>query len=58
VNRSLKILISTVTSQNWAPLNETARATIEYEVNHVQTEALRQLVPESGAYLNEVCPGL
>jgi hypothetical protein len=44
-----------VTSQDWTPLDETARATVEHNVNHVQVEALRQLVPDSGAYLNEVC---
>ena len=27
----------------------------EYNVNHVRTEVLRQLVPNSGAYINEVC---
>ncbi|KUJ14021.1 FAD-binding domain-containing protein [Mollisia scopiformis] len=48
-----KALIHAVTSINWTPLNETARALAEYNVNHVQTEALRQLVPDSGAYINE-----
>lgn len=27
----------------------------EYNINHVQVEALRKLVPNSGAYINEVC---
>jgi hypothetical protein len=43
-----------VTSQDWTPLNETQQANTEYNINHVQTEALRQLVPDSGAYINEV----
>lgn len=43
-----------VTSQTWTPLNETQRATVEHNINHIQTEALRQLVPTSGAYINEV----
>lgn len=37
------------------PLNETEKDAAEYNINHVQTEALRKLVPDSGAYLNEVC---
>lgn len=49
-----KALTFSVTSQNWTALNETAQATAENDVNKVQTEALRQLVPDSGAYLNEV----
>lgn len=44
-----------MTSESWTPRNETERAIAEYNVNHVQTEALRKLVPDSGAYLNEVC---
>lgn len=52
----LKILTLIVTSQTWTPLNESQRAMAEYSVNNVQTEALRQLVPNSGAYVNEVCP--
>jgi len=44
-----------VTSQNWTPLDENERATVEYNINKVQTEALRKLVPDSGAYINEVC---
>ncbi|KAL9070885.1 MAG: hypothetical protein Q9157_005661 [Trypethelium eluteriae] len=38
---------------DWTPLNTTQQAAAEDGVNKVQTEALRQLVPESGAYLNE-----
>ena len=49
---------STVTSQDWTPLNATQQAKAEYNVNKVQTEALRRLVPDSGAYLNEVCISL
>lgn len=44
-----------VTSQHWTPLDETARAETEYSIDKVQTEALRQLLPDSGAYVNEVC---
>lgn len=44
-----------MTSQEWTPLDEVARAETEYRVNEVQTESLRKLVPESGAYVNEVC---
>lgn len=44
----------TVTSQSWKSLNQTAQAETMYSINEVQTEALRQLVPESGAYINEV----
>ncbi|KAE9366414.1 FAD-binding domain-containing protein [Stipitochalara longipes BDJ] len=48
-----KALIHAVTSQNWTPFNETDRATVEHNINEVQTEALRKLVPDSGAYINE-----
>jgi hypothetical protein len=54
LGESEKTLTFSVTSQNWKPLNESARASAEYSVNEVQTEALRQLVPDSGAYINEV----
>ena len=50
--------LPTVTSQDWTPLNTTQQAVAEDSVNKVQTEALRQLVPDSGAYLNEVCLSL
>lgn len=43
-----------VTSQEWTPRDETERAVVERNINQVQVEALRQLVPDSGAYLNEV----
>ena len=42
-----------MTSKSWTPLNATEQAAAEYSVNHVQVEALRQLAPNSGAYLNE-----
>ncbi|KAN0089987.1 FAD-binding domain containing protein [Hyaloscypha variabilis] len=48
-----KALIHAVTSQDWTPLDETERATAEHDINEVQTEAFRKLVPESGAYINE-----
>ncbi|KAF2806523.1 FAD-binding domain-containing protein [Mytilinidion resinicola] len=48
-----KALIHAVTSQTWAPLNEAQQAIVEYDIDKVQTEAFRQLVPASGAYLNE-----
>ena len=43
-----------MTSQEWTPLNRFARATVEHNINDVQVAALRDLVPDSGAYLNEV----
>ncbi|KAF2092444.1 FAD-binding domain-containing protein [Rhizodiscina lignyota] len=46
-------LVHAVTSQSWMPLNETQRAIVEHDINNVQTDAFRQLVPHSGAYLNE-----
>ena len=46
---------SIVASQDWTPLDESERVTVESNINNIQVEALRQLVPESGAYLNEVC---
>ncbi|KAJ5291272.1 hypothetical protein N7478_000523 [Penicillium angulare] len=46
-------LIHAVTSQSWTPLDERERDTVEHEINHVQVEAMRRLVPDSGAYLNE-----
>ena len=52
------MLISAVTSQDWTPLDETERATAEHDINEVQTEASRKLVPESGAYINEVYPSI
>ncbi|QKX58297.1 uncharacterized protein TRUGW13939_05419 [Talaromyces rugulosus] len=48
-----KALIHAVASQDWTPFDETERATVEHNINNVQVEALRRLVPESGAYLNE-----
>ncbi|KAL9090548.1 MAG: hypothetical protein Q9165_005309 [Trypethelium subeluteriae] len=48
-----KALVHAVTSQDWTPLNTTQQAVAEHSVDRVQTEALRQLVPDSGAYLNE-----
>ncbi|PMD34528.1 FAD-binding domain-containing protein [Hyaloscypha variabilis F] len=48
-----KALIHAVTSQDWTPLDETERATAEHDINEVQTEAFRKLVPDSGAYINE-----
>ncbi|KAJ5619478.1 hypothetical protein N7510_003462 [Penicillium lagena] len=48
-----KALIHAVTSQSWTPLNWTQQAIAEYNINNVQTEAFRQLVPDSGAYINE-----
>lgn len=50
-----KALVHAVTSSNWTPLDERERASVEWDVGFVRTEALRRLVPESGAYLNEVC---
>ena len=47
-------VIHTVTSESWTPGNETERAIAEHKVNRVQAEALRKLVPDSGAYLKEV----
>jgi hypothetical protein len=47
-----------VTSQDWTPLDETERATVEHYINEVQTEAFRKLVPDSGAYINEVYPSV
>jgi len=47
--------MAAVTSQEWTPRNHTQQAAVEYSVNHIQTEALRILVPDSGAYINEVC---
>lgn len=44
----------TVTSQDWTPLSETGQTEAEYSVNRIRTEAFRQLLPESGAYVNEV----
>jgi len=49
---------SPVTSQSWTPLDEKERAKTEYSINDVQTEALRKLVAESGAYVNEVLHSL
>lgn len=50
------MLISVVvTSQDWTPLDETERATVEHSIDKIQVEAFRQLTPGSGSYLNEVC---
>ncbi|TVY92958.1 putative FAD-linked oxidoreductase [Lachnellula willkommii] len=48
-----KALIHAVTTQDWTPRNHTQQAAVEYSVNYIQTEALRILVPGSGAYINE-----
>ncbi|KAF7559013.1 hypothetical protein G7046_g5140 [Stylonectria norvegica] len=49
----MRFLGESVTSQNWAPLNSTQKVDTERNINRVQTEALRRLAPDSGAYLNE-----
>lgn len=46
--------IFSVEGAAWAPLNEAQRKVIEYKVTNEYTEALRNLAPDTGAYVNEV----
>ncbi|KAF2164919.1 hypothetical protein M409DRAFT_24821 [Zasmidium cellare ATCC 36951] len=48
-----KALIHAVTSQDWTPLDGIERSVVENSIDKIQVEALRRLVPDSGAYLNE-----
>jgi hypothetical protein len=54
LKRGSRSLTLTVTSQDWIPLDQTERANAEHSIDKIQTEALRQLAPNSGAYINEV----
>ncbi|KAK5443292.1 hypothetical protein LTS15_010827 [Exophiala xenobiotica] len=42
--------------RSWPFLNETAKTATTTELRNVQVEALRQLAPNSGAYVNEADP--
>ncbi|OCL06355.1 FAD-binding domain-containing protein [Glonium stellatum] len=37
----------------WEPLNETAKKELEWQLTYNYTQALRDLAPDSGAYVNE-----
>lgn len=47
---------SLVLPVSWPYLNETAKIAATTELRNVQVEALRQLAPNSGAYVNEADP--
>lgn len=40
----------------WTPLNATSKKVLTTELRDVWTEALRELAPDTGAYVNEVDP--
>lgn len=40
----------------WTPLNETQKHSVTHRLRDEQVEALRQIAPDSGAYVNEVDP--
>lgn len=50
----MPVLTHGVTSEVWTPRNDTQKVNVEHNINKVQTEALRNLAPNSGAYINEV----
>jgi hypothetical protein len=40
----------------WAPFDEAGKVKQEDLLTNTYVEALRQLAPDMGAYVNEVCP--
>jgi hypothetical protein len=46
----------TVLPRIWTPLNETEKKSVTTDLRDTRTEALRQLAPNTGAFVNEVDP--
>lgn len=40
----------------WSPLNETSKSFLTTQLRDVETQALRDLAPDTGAFVNEVDP--
>ncbi|KAK5174977.1 uncharacterized protein LTR77_000113 [Saxophila tyrrhenica] len=45
-----------VLPRTWTPLNDTQKITASDDLRNARVEALRQLAPDTGAYVNEVDP--
>lgn len=50
------MLTSIVTSVDWKPLDFVGKAQQEALLQNTKVAALRKLAPDTGAYINEVCP--